>query len=70
MTCCICGGPAHPATGSQYTQSAIACRSCVWELWRWVLGRQAGKPRGGGPSFYEHITPPLPAPTPAIGRCP
>ena len=48
MTCFLCGGPAHPATGSQYTETKVACRECVWRLWRWILGRQGRRPRRGG----------------------
>ena len=55
MTCTICGGPAHPATGAQYSERTIVCRACVVELWTWLLNRLRGKPRGGkGPNFYDH----------------
>jgi len=36
MRCNFCGGAAHPATGCQYGQRVIACRSCTESFWRWV----------------------------------
>ena len=57
MNCCICKGSAHPASGAQYTATAIACGPCVREFWQWIIRRQKGKPRGGGPSFYDHVAP-------------
>lgn len=58
MTCCICHGPAHPASGAQYSDRALACWSCVMESWTWLRRRMKGKPRGGGPNFYDHIKKP------------
>jgi hypothetical protein len=59
MRCNFCGGPAHPATGCQYTETMISCWRCTLEAWRWIKGhtnrmaRRSG--RGGVPalSFYE-----------------
>lgn len=31
-----CGGAAHPASGCQYTETAILCGRCVREIWIWV----------------------------------
>lgn len=52
MICVICKGPAHPATGAQYTPTAIACGPCVREFWQWV--RRHTSKRWGGQYFYEH----------------
>jgi hypothetical protein len=54
MACCICRGPAHPATGSQYSTTALACYSCVTELWTWLRCRMKGRARGGGLNFYDY----------------
>lgn len=58
VTCCICHGPAHPATGAQYSPTALACFDCVVRLWSDLRRKMRGKPRGGkGPSFYDHAAP-------------
>jgi hypothetical protein len=56
--CFFCGGPAHPATGCQYTATCIACARCTRDFWRWVKGfTNARMARKRGPrtamSFYE-----------------
>lgn len=53
MTCIICGGPAHPATGAQYTETALACGPCVRDFWVWV--RRHTSRRWGGQYFYDHV---------------
>jgi len=60
--CATCGGPAHPATGCQYTETFITCYSCTVEAWSWIRQHVAGKGRRRGPSFYDHvnvISPPI-----------
>ena len=54
MLCCICHGPAHPATGAQYSTRALACHGCVVELWTWLRRRMKGRARGGGLNFYDY----------------
>jgi hypothetical protein len=53
--CFFCGGPAHPATGCQYTSNVIACYSCTTTAWAWVRRHVNGKGRRKGPSFYDHV---------------
>jgi len=58
VTCAFCGGPAHPATGCQYTATMIACRACTVDFWRWVRQHTNGRPRQRkgavtSVSFYE-----------------
>jgi hypothetical protein len=58
MICAICHGPAHPATGAQYSPRVLVCYGCVVELWTWLRRRMNGRPRGGrGPNFYDHAAP-------------
>lgn len=52
MGCFFCGGPAHPATGCQYTERVIACGRCTREAWAWVKG-WTNRKRKDGLSFYE-----------------
>ena len=56
MECTFCSGPAHPATGAQYTHSVIACGPCVRMFWRWVRERQWR--RWSGSCFSDHIRSP------------
>lgn len=65
MKCNFCGGPAHPATGCQYSENMISCYRCTVEAWSWVkhhTSAKAGRRRNKVPtarSFYESIvTPP------------
>jgi len=54
MRCFCCGGPAHPATGCQYTETMVQCYRCTVEFWAWVrrhTGKRWGAP--GTPNFYE-----------------
>jgi len=55
MNCCICGGPAHSATGAQYTKNSIACGPCVRDLWYWHIKRQNSVGRRKGILFYDHV---------------
>lgn len=55
MFCFFCGGPAHPATGAQYSARVVACYSCVLEMWTWLRKRMCGKARGGKLSFYDYV---------------
>lgn len=52
MKCMFCQGAAHPATGAQYTPTALACRRCVVEVWAWFRRQQHKK--WSGHYFYEH----------------
>jgi hypothetical protein len=45
--CFFCRGPAHPATGCQYSERVIACRACTVEFWRWFKGHVATRSRPG-----------------------
>lgn len=54
MACFFCGGPAHPATGCQYTERALACATCVRRFWAWFRPFMKGKGRRRGPAFYDH----------------
>ena len=48
MNCCICAAPgAHPATGAQYSNTAVACASCVREFWAWFRAQQHVRGRPG-----------------------
>jgi hypothetical protein len=40
MTCFFCDGPAHPATGCQYTERALACWACTVRFWKWFREHQ------------------------------
>lgn len=40
MRCFFCSGPAHPATGCQYSARVVACHRCVVEFWGWFKGHQ------------------------------
>lgn len=52
MRCFLCDGPAHPATGAQYTETALACHSCVVAFWKWFRGQM--HKQWSGLYFYEH----------------
>ena len=54
MRCFSCGGPAHPATGCQYTETLIMCGPCTREFWAWM--RRHTSRRWGGRYFYEDAT--------------
>ena len=45
MKCSFCGGPAHPATGSQLGKRTIACRRCNDEFWAWAKAHTNKRPR-------------------------
>lgn len=52
MTCAICHGPYHPATGHAFTESCVLCGPCARDFYQWYKTRmiQMGKPqrkRGG-----------------------
>jgi hypothetical protein len=51
--CMFCKGAAHPATGAQYTPTAVACGPCVRDFWQWVRARQ--HKQWGGVRFADHI---------------
>lgn len=51
MRCFFCKGPAHPATGCQWSESVVACERCTREFWRWFRGMQNRK--WGGFFFYD-----------------
>ena len=60
MHCNFCGNPAaHPATGSVYGPSTIACHNCAVEAMAWVRShtnkkaRRAAKAVPTAMSFYE-----------------
>lgn len=55
MKCTFCHAPWHPATGAYYGPRTRACYRCVTEFWTWFRRRLKSKPRGGGPSFYDHV---------------
>jgi hypothetical protein len=55
MRCFFCDGVAHPATGCQYTENAVACGPCVRDAWRWIKGFTNQKGRRRGPAFYDHV---------------
>jgi hypothetical protein len=68
--CRDCGGPAHPASGCQYTVGWIVCGPCVRRAWAWIMQFQAGKGRRRGVSFYDHvnvISPPISVQAPDAG---
>lgn len=54
MICATCGGPAHPATGCQYTETFITCYRCTVEAWTWLRRHINEKGLRSGISFYEH----------------
>lgn len=43
MRCFFCPGPAHPATGHQYTPTVLACASCTRDFFAWVRDRTNAK---------------------------
>ena len=45
MTCPFCRGPAHPATGCEYTPTFVACYRCTVAFWAWA--RAWMRPRKG-----------------------
>ena len=51
MKCFTCGGAAHPASGSQYSESVVICGPCTREFWKWV--RRHTSQKWGGSWFYE-----------------
>ncbi|GAC1541213.1 MAG: hypothetical protein NVS3B10_05740 [Polyangiales bacterium] len=59
MSCFFCDGPAHPATGCQYSARALACRACTVRFWTWAKQHINGKGRRKGLSFYDHVRPVL-----------
>ncbi len=54
-TCKDCGGPAHPATGCQYTATYITCGPCTKRAWDWVKSHTNSKGARKGPNFYNHV---------------
>lgn len=47
MNCSFCNEPgAHPATGTQYTATMIACHDCTVRFQSWMLAHINGKGRG------------------------
>jgi hypothetical protein len=52
--CRDCGGPAHPATGCQYTEDWIVCGPCTRLAWKWILNFVNSKGGHRGVYFYEH----------------
>lgn len=55
MRCSSCGGSAHPASGSQISESIIICGPCVRRFHAWVREHQAKRyrvgPRGRGARY-------------------
>lgn len=46
MKCFFCDNPAaHPATGCQYSERALACRACVDRFWTWFREQMAKRAR-------------------------
>ncbi len=62
MSCFFCNGPAHPATGCQYSERVLACHQCVVDFWKWLRGHIATRSRPGRDKrgrmqadFYEAV---------------
>lgn len=56
MRCKDCGGVAHPATGSQYTEDWIICGPCARIVWAYVVEMTNSKGRRKGrPAFYDYV---------------
>lgn len=53
--CPFCGGPSHPAVGSQLGPRTVVCFRCNVEAWRWVLQHVNGKGLRRGLAFYDHV---------------
>lgn len=54
--CASCRGPAHPATGAQYTPAILVCGPCERAFWAWAKDwtRRPKRLKGGGlVYFYE-----------------
>lgn len=53
MDCFFCKSPAaHPATGSEITDTVLACASCTREFWTWFRQHMRRWSRPGQPDFY------------------
>lgn len=55
MHCAACKGPAHPASGCQYTAQTLVCGPCVREFWAWAVRHINGAGRRRGLAFYDHV---------------
>lgn len=53
--CRLCGGAAHPATGSQDRDGSITCGPCTREFWDWVRKHQAGAWFRVGPNTPDQL---------------
>lgn len=58
MRCFFCQGAAHPASGAQYTATAVACGPCVRSFWAAHIQRTYK--RWGGLFFYDYARAPAP----------
>lgn len=63
MQCFFCENPAaHPSTGSQYTEKALACHECAVNINKWVRNHTNKRQRKNSQgvetqdSFYEAAT--------------
>ena len=55
MICVTCHGPAHPATGAQYSATCITCYRCTVAAWAWVKKHTDEKGLRKGMPFYEYV---------------
>lgn len=58
MECANCKGPAHPASGCQFSAHTILCHVCAGRFWAWVVSHTNKKARRKSRnvcavSFYE-----------------
>jgi hypothetical protein len=56
MRCAACKGPAHPASGCQYTARTLVCGPCARRFWEWAVRHANGAGRRRGIAFYDHVT--------------
>lgn len=57
MTCPMCGGVSHPASGCAYTPTFVVCGPCVRDFWAWLIPFVNGKGRRKGLAFYDYARP-------------
>jgi hypothetical protein len=54
--CADCGGPAHPASGCQYTETMVICGPCTRKFWAWLrlhTNKMPSKRSRHRVSFYD-----------------
>ncbi len=57
MHCSFCDNPAaHPATGTVYSVTMIACYYCSASWNAWLVRHTNSKGRRKGPNFYDYVT--------------